>query len=335
MRYSKLAKPTLPGTYVNLLVDVVSRWGVSVDELFAGTGIKPKQIDEPIWYVDVDSGMQLIERALQLTGEPGLGFHLGMQMTVTCHGLIGFAAMVARDVRGALEVAQEFMALQSTFHRIRLEEQGDLAYLYFEQDGVYRYDYIMQIALLMGFAQMGKAVCGQDLTGVADLEFERPDYFDRFAGLIPGELRFGQGRTCMIFKRAILDIPLIMADPTTARLAREQCKRQLRGLLSKGDFKALVVDLLYDEVQGFSTLAQVAASLHMSERSLQRKLSDEGINFRVLVDELRCQKAIRLLKKPNLTLAFIAGHLGYTDVTNFSRAFKRWTGVPPRRHQQL
>lgn len=333
MRNFDSAKSTFPGTYVNLLADVVSRWGISVEQLFAGTGIAPRQVYEPIWYIEMDKAMQLIARALQLTGEPGLGFHLGMQMTVTCHGLIGFSAMVANNVRGALEVAQEFIALQSTVHQVRLEEQGNLAYLHFEQTESSPYDSIIQVALLLGFAQMGKAVSGCALTGIADVQFARPDYFDRFVHLIPGELRFGQKRTCMIFERAILDIPLIMADPMTARLAREQCKRQLHDLFRSTDIKSLVLELLYDEAQGFSSLAQVATSLHMSERSLQRKLMDEGINFRLLVDDLRCKKAISLLKNKSMTLEFIAEHLGYTDVTNFSRAFKRWTGVSPRRHQ--
>ena len=333
MRYLKSGKPTLPGTYINLLADVVSRWGVSVELLFAGSAIAPSQIYEPVWYIDVDAGMQLIARAIELTVEPGLGFHLGMQMTVTCHGLIGFSAMVAKDVRGALEVAQEFIALQSTIHKVRLEEQGDLAYLHFEQTETYPYDDIIQVTLLLGFAQMGKAVSGHELTGMADVQFARPDYFDRFVHLIPGELRFGQQRTCMIFDRKILDIPLIMADPMTARLAREQCKRQLHALFRSDDTRSLVLELLYDEALGFSSLAEVAEKLHMSERSLQRKLTDEGINFRMLVDDLRCKKAISLLKNKELTLEFIAEHLGYTDVTNFSRAFKRWTGVSPRRHQ--
>lgn len=332
MRYMTSLKPTIPGTYVNLLADVVSRWSVSAEDLFLGSGIEPKQIYEPIWYVDIDVGMQLIQRALLLTGEPGLGFHLGMQMTVTCHGLIGFAAMVSSNVRGALQVAQEFIALQSTVHKIRLEEQGELAYLYFEQSEAYQYDEVIQIALILGFAQMGKAVSGQELRGVADLPFAQPEYFDRFIHLIPGEVRFEQKCACMIFDKNILDIPLIMADLTTARLAREQCKRLLHGMAQNPDFKRLVLDLIYDEAQGFSSMPEVAEKLHISERSLQRKLTEEGVSFRDLVEDLRFKKALALLKNRSLTLKFIAEHLGYTDVTNFSRAFKRWTGKSPRRY---
>lgn len=285
-----------------------------------------------MWYVDAQTAQSIFERGVALTGEPGLGFYLGMQMTVTCHGLIGFAAMMASDVRGALEVAQEFIALQSSIHRVRLEEKDDFAYLHFEQTMAYPHDDIIQAALLLGFAQMGKAICGQELTGIAEVPFEQPAYFERFEHLIPGTLRFGQPRTCMVFKKDILDIPLLMSDPMSARLAREQCKRQLRELLRDSNLKSLVLDLLYDEALGFSSLPDVAAKMHLSERSLQRKLIDEGVNFRELVDELRCKKAVALLKNRNLTLEFISNHLGYAEVNNFSRAFKRWTGLSPRRY---
>jgi AraC-like DNA-binding protein len=76
-------------------------------------------------------------------------------------------------------------------------------------------------------------------------------------------------------------------------------------------------------------MADVAAKLFMSERTLQRQLDSEGQNFRAMVDELRQQKAFILLKRRELTLEFIAEKLSYTDVNSFTRAFKRWTGTSP------
>lgn len=334
MVLDKKYRNTVPGTYIALIADVVSRWNVSKEELLKDTGIHQEKLLEPMWHADFDQTIQVIRRALMLTKEPlfAFGFYLGMQMTVTCHGLIGFAALAAQDVHEALKIAQEFISLQSTIHTIRLETDNDWAYLNFEQTTPYQYDEIIQVALLVGFLQMGQAVSGHKLTGYADVKFDRPEYFGEFRKLLPGDIHFNQSCTRLVFRREILDIPLLTADPITERLMREQCKAQLCNLLKHSNFSSLIQDLVYDEVLGISSITEVCGKLQISERTLQRKLIDEQTNFRSIVDAVRCDKAILLLKNHNLSLRYIADHLGYTDVTNFSRAFKRWTGTSPRRY---
>jgi AraC-like DNA-binding protein len=74
----------------------------------------------------------------------------------------------------------------------------------------------------------------------------------------------------------------------------------------------------------------VAKAAGMSVRSLQRQLAEEGLTYSRLVEQVRYDQAVTLLKRPDLKLIEIAADLGYTDSANFTRAFKRWTGVSPR-----
>lgn len=323
------SRATVPGTYANLLMDAVARWNITPEQMLEGTGIPPSQLLDPVWHLDFEIYENLIRRAIKLTGEPGLGFHVGVQMTVTCHGLIGFAAMIAKDIREGLEIAQEFVRLQTALVSLRLEVGEEHAYLYFEQHFSKDIEDAVTFCLLLGFAMMGDAVCGQHLEGWAEVPFARPAYFDRFDHLIPGKVSFNQPHLRLVFPVAILDIPMIMADPSTARLAREQCKRSLNALIGHDKISEMVRELVYDEALGFSSMEDVADKLHMSERTLQRQLTQEGTSFRTIVDEMRLQKAGGLLKRKELSLEAIAEMLGYTDVTNFTRAFKRWTGITP------
>lgn len=334
MQITTKYRNTVPGTYIALIADVVTRWNVTKEELLNGTGIEQAKLLEPMWHADFDQTIHIIDRALLLTkAQPfAFGFYLGMQMTVTCHGLIGFAALAAQDVHDALKIAQEFIALQSTIHKIKLNTDDEFAYLYFEQTTPYQYDEVIQTALLLGFVQMGQAISGHKLTGFADVQFERPEYFDELLHLLPGEVRFNQSSTRLVFNKQILEIPLPTADPITARLMREQCKTQLRNLIKHSTFSSLVQDLVYDEVLGISSITEICEKLQISERTMQRKLADEQTNFRDIVEQVRCNKAIMLLRNHNLSLNYISDHLGYTNITNFSRAFKRWTGKSPRRY---
>ncbi len=82
-----------------------------------------------------------------------------------------------------------------------------------------------------------------------------------------------------------------MADPLAARLAREQCKHDLNKLAAKRGEKhpltALVRELLFDEVEGFFKMKDVAEKLHLTERTLQRQLAKEGVTFQILLDQVR------------------------------------------------
>lgn len=325
---------TVPGTYIALMVDVVSRWNISAEELLAGSGLNTDQLLQPLWRADAKIVMSILKRALDLTKVPNLefGFYLGMQMTITCHGLMGMTAMLAGNVKQALNIAQEFISLQSSIHKIKLEVFDDHAAIIFEQTESYYLDEVIQIALLLGFAQMGKSISGQELSGFADVKFSKPDYFDKLLPLIPGEVRFNRPMTRLEFNKEILDFPLLHAYAIAERLSREECKSQLRKLLRQNSFSSSIQDLIYDEAMGISPLSDILEKIGISERSLQRKLESEGTNFRELVDKIRCEKAIQLIKNPSLSLENIANHLGYTNTKNFSRAFKRWTGKSPRRY---
>lgn len=81
---------------------------------------------------------------------------------------------------------------------------------------------------------------------------------------------------------------------------------------------------------GHPTLEEVARRLHVSPRTLQRRLSDHGFTHSELVDEVRLSYAMRWIRNTPMPIAVIAERLGYADPGSFSRAFGRWTGVAPR-----
>ena len=96
-----------------------------------------------------------------------------------------------------------------------------------------------------------------------------------------------------------------------------------------------VSDLLRmgEEGEPLASLDQVAGWLHLSSRTFKRRLRDEGANFRDLVEAELKSRALRWLGDERLGVSEVAYRLGYNDVSNFSRAFKRWTGLTPREHR--
>ncbi len=144
------------------------------------------------------------------------------------------------------------------------------------------------------------------------------------------QCRYDQAHVQLVFPAILLARSLPMADPAALRRAREHCEREL-ALLDAGrrDICARVRLELERQEQRFPNLEEVAARLHLSSRSLKRHLHDAGTSFRQLLGQARQRQALRLLRRPEVSLQRIALYLGYSDPTNFTRAFKRWNPRPP------
>lgn len=326
---------TLPASYLLLLIETVKRWQISAAQLLDGTGVREDNLRDPMARLDQRIFDQILKRALTLTEEPGLGFFLGQQMKLSSHGFIGLAALTAHNVGEALEIAQRYMTLRFSAISLRLEVERDTALLYLDQVSPdYFIGEVAVFALLTGFAHMGNTATGKQLTGIADTRFAKPDYYDRFADWVAGEVRFNQPWNRLIFPASYLQLPLVMADPEAAQLARAQCEQELAQLAERSGFAWQVRQLLPDANGSFRTVEQVAELLHVSERTLKRQLEKQGTTYSELLEDLRHQRALQLLAQRDLSIDRIAELLGYSDVANFTRAFKRWTGQTPSQHRK-
>ena len=111
-------------------------------------------------------------------------------------------------------------------------------------------------------------------------------------------------------------------------IAIEQCEARQEALRNRGTVSDQVLALLHQH-HGKASLDTVADQLHMSPRTLIRKLKQENTRFQQLRDQTLSRRAAQLLGLPHYTVAAVAEDLGYTDVASFRRAFQRWFGTTP------
>jgi AraC-like DNA-binding protein len=323
-------EPSLPAVHTLHLIQLVERWNVSAEELLNGLSLGTDELSDPAARVSITTAQKIAERACALTGEPGLGFYMGLQMRISAHGYVGFAAMTASNVREALEVAVRFTPTRTTALALRLHVSDRVASLVIEER--YPLDIAREFiitSLLVGLWQIGNALTGRELTGSADFTFPEPAYFTRFSQLAPGHVRFSQPANQLVFDASALDLPLTMADPAALRLAREQCERALDALGYEGHVVARARALMPRKDGGFLTLDELAQRMSVSARTLKRKLAEHGTSYSQLLDDQRREKALLLLRSLDLSVDEIADRLGYSDSANFTRAFRRWTGKTP------
>ncbi len=319
---------TLPAVHALHLADLLAASGTTQDELLAPLGLDRTALAVPGAEIEVPVAVSLFERARALSGNPGIGIQLGLQMRASAHGYLGFAAMTASTLREALETATRFVPTRTNALGLSLHVTERSASLVIEERADFgpARDTIL-FALAVGIWQIGDALTGRELTGAADFAFPKPAYLERIGGFRQ-LLRFGQPVTQLIFDASALDLPLTMADPVSRQLAYSELERSL-GELGEQEILARVRGALGGKNGGFRSLKEVASGLHLSTRTLKRRLAEQGVTYSHVLEEQRREKALLLLRSPALSLDEVAEQLGYSDTSNFRRAFRRWTGVSP------
>lgn len=321
----------LAGVYALELLKLAERWGVSADALLAGLGTTSAALAEPGVRVPLATCAAILERARRLTGEPALAVHMGLQMRLSSHGFLGFAAMTAGTVREALDLAARYAATRTAGLGLRLYVEADTASLVLEEHvALGSLCEFIAMALFVGIPRIGDELTGKKLRGVGEVTFAEPDYLARVAHLLPGPVRFSRPANRLVFPASLLDLPLLTADPAAMELARAQCEREM---IELADRKSLV-GRVRAAVQahggdGSRPLGEVARKLRTSERTLKRELAKHGTTFSAVRDDVLCQRALLLLEDHRLSIGEVAARLGYSDTANFTRAFKRWTGKTP------
>jgi len=328
--------PYLPAVHALEISQVLTRWNVAPSELFSGLGVDEGQLSDPAARLPFATFARVAERARKLSSEPGLGFLLGLQMRVSIHGNLGMAAMTASTIREALEVAVRFVPTRTNLVGLRLHEEGKTAALLIEERWPLEATQdVLLCALVVGIWQIGNALTGTSLTGDADFAFPEPSYFARFAGFVPGQVRFSQPANRIVFDRSILDLRIGMADPIAQKVAQKQCEQALDALGQEGQFVSRVRDLVRGGEEGFRPVTEIAKLLHVSERTLKRRLAALGTSYSEILDDQRRDQALLLMASSEVSIDELALRLGYSDAANFTRAFRRWTGVSPRAHRRI
>ena len=321
----------LPGAYIRDLVELTRRWNVAPEALLAELPITAAALADPTTRVPLKVCEAIIARAHALTHEPALAFHVGTQMRLSSHGFLGFAAMTAGTCREALELATKFASTRTSAISLSLHVEGDTASVVIEERtplGDMRE--FLVVALLVGIWQLGQALTGGPLDGYAECAFPAPGY----AAAMPlgGRLRFERPAHRLVFAASVLALPFVTADPVATKISTAQLERELANVVDAG--LPSRIRALFAARSDFPPITDVAKQLRMSTRTLKRKLAEHDTTFSALRDDQRRQRALLLLDNRDLSIGEIATKLGYSELPNFTRAFRKWTGKTPNAYRE-
>ncbi|VVM69311.1 putative HTH-type transcriptional regulator [Pseudomonas fluorescens] len=318
------------------LLSLVSESGMCTAHLCRGLGFGYAQLLDLDVRLSYRQTRTLITRALRAMGDPALGLSTGIRQTPVSWGFAGLAMLTCKTLGEAM--------------RYGLEHQGDTGALMEHQASQQKDELVIEVKpkvfdldiepflveeAFSSAVAIVRRLAGQGFNPLRiELAYSRPAYADSYSRVFRCPIKFKAGKNRLISEAHWLTTRLPDYDDITCAPLRAK----LDQLLDRGvSYDALIESLRshirthLDDPQALQTFAR---QLNMSERTLRRRLTQSGVSYSQLLDQIRHERACDLLSNTAMTLAQIAHTLGYSDARVLRRAFKRWTGTLPSEQRQ-
>lgn len=316
---------------VQLLVTIGEEQGLSAAQCLEDTRIDPARLFDAEGEVTAAQEMQVM-RNLQrrLPQHSGLGLEAGLRLRLSTHGILGYALLSSATLREAVAMLLRYLDLAYAYCDLRVEEHRPEAHVLIDESATpadvrqFVIERTVGGAYALSHEMLGRGFPVRRM----QFRFPRPAHAARYEALVGVMPQFGADSNRLVVDSALLDQPLPQAHAMTQRLCEDQCRLLLQQRRARSGLAEAVRDQLLRDAERMPEIEAVAAALHISSRTLRRRLEGEGTSYRDLADEVRCTLAEGWLAA-SLTVEEVAARLGFSEASSFIRAFKRWTGRTP------
>jgi AraC-like DNA-binding protein len=330
-------EPTTLTSVGKLIAEVLrDNYGVEPEPLFRKVGLDPTLMDDANARYSRSKLMNLWDVAVEATGDPCIGLAVGFSLRPTSYHALGYSWMASQTLREALErLSRYYRVIVTVPLQVDLTESGD----HYELEVIYpdpRYPSppIPLDSFLASIVRLCRTATSPHFhpieVWVNHQDFDRADeYVKQF----DAPVRFNMDRNVLFFDKQALDAPLPGDNIELVKANDKVAEQYLENLDPSHiatDVRKLLIDLL---PTGKANQQIIAKRLNKSVSTLQRQLSAEGKTFREIQDDTRQTLAEEYVRDGKHSLAQIAYLLGFSDQSNFSRAFKRWSGATPSEFQ--
>jgi AraC-like DNA-binding protein len=305
--------------------------GIRADIGLAGTGID-LSLDRVTYQQRIDQ----LSNMLDLLGMDGAWLESPRTVSISDYGLLGYAMMSSATLEQAVQIAVKYHKLAGAMFELAFDVDGDEAVLRIDHllPGGRVGQYTVE-ELFAGISRLIGLLLGRDhKPSRILLNYEAPEYAEKHLQCFRCPVIFDQPSCQYRFSREELAESLAEADANTARICEESCRKLLSQMEIEDDIISRICHLLLSTPGEFPKLDAVANKLSLGARTLRRRLNDLGTSYQRILDDVRRELAIEYLRTTNLTVQEIAELLGYSEVTNFRRAFLRWVELSPYQYRK-
>ena len=325
--------PTVQAGLTRLAAARLQRAGVKLEPLMSRTGVTRTQIEDVDQRISAQAQVAFLEAASEALEDDFLALTLAKEADFRDLGLLYYVAASAETLGDALRRLGRYsrIANEAVVFDYR-EARAPVQRLRYS--GVARHTDRHQIEFcVLGVVHLCRLLTGRNVVprrvSMAHVRSKGTAEYARFLG---SEVEFGSDVDEIVFPEGSAEMPLVEADHRLNKILSKVCDDTLnaRGR-NVSALRVSVENALTPLLPHGAARAEVVAKrLGMSERTLARRLGEEGTTFNEVFKQLRSSLAIRYLEEETMPISKIAWLLGFEEPSSFSHACRRWTGKTPR-----
>ena len=313
---------------------LIERHDIAPEPLFRAAGIDPQIIHDPHAYIVRARGVALLRSLADCIADPAFGLQASRCWHPSNLGTLGYAWLSSSTLRAALKRIVRYWRIVSDVI-VRLDEAPDgVEFIHTPPEldsalDAIRGDIMMAILYDMCRVNFGHAFSPRRVA------FRHPAPADAspYVALFCCPVSFGADANRLLIDSADADHPLPTGNRDVAAAHDRILVEQLARLDKSNVVARFRASLLERMTLGEFSEEHIARDLHMSQRSLQRRLAEADASYQSLVDDTRRDMALRYIQDPTKSATDITFLLGYSQQSAFTRAFRRWTGMSPSQYR--
>jgi AraC-like DNA-binding protein len=323
-----------PLVKIALVVDALKEAGVPPEEALHGSHVSLNELYSVAMRVSLNQVLKVYRNAVRLAPDPHFACLTGLRFHVSTYSMYGFAILSSTNFRQTIRIAMQYHQLATPL--------AEISFIETESSGVwtiaplphpavdaslYKFLVELQFGHIISLHRdaMGAAFAPSEL----HVTFAKPRAVEAYAEPFGCKVLFGQPGNRLIFDASWLDAAATLGNPITYPTVVALCDALLEELGLRSGLAGKVREVLLSRLGHDTSLAAVSERLKISERTLRRRLLEEGTSFREIAEHLRTHLAIEYLRDTDLTVEDIAFALGFSDAASFRHAFRRWTEKSP------
>lgn len=321
---------------LNAVWNVMENFGIEPGPIFENFGLYEKDLQDTSKRCHAYIEIALWHHAQNTIHEPCLGLNAGRD---TWHpsqlGTLGYAWLASSTLERAFHRLSRFQHIVTNAYEMdldRTETEYRVSIRYSKQNPAFqaRSESIISTLLCMSKMNYGNNLNVQAVSFV----HAKPDNIDKYHKVFGCLPEFSAAADSISFSMEDIRKKLPSANHIFAEMMDQSIIKALNKLENDSIVSQVKSVVLEQLSCGKVTEEDVSGLLNMSKRKLQLKLADENVRFKSILDDIRSNLAKEYLIEQNLCLSEIAFLLGFSEVSSFSRAFKRWTGVSPGQYKK-
>jgi len=318
------------------LLEMIEAAGRDPDAILHPLGLSRAAFADPHGFIADADFARVLDEAARVTGDDAFGLHFGERYHPKDLGALAYIVVNAPTMGAGFENAARYLRVHNTGAEASFVRGDKWAYLCHRLTGVpvdiRRQHQEASLAVALGAIRL---MAGSDWSPV-EVQFEHPEPADvsELHRVFSAPVTFGRDHNALVVDKELCDRQIPAADARLYPIMRRYLDDALEAIPPEDDFLRSVRRAIGESIRhGDPTLTQVARRLALGGRTLQRRLGGYAVDFKGLVDDTRRRFALRHLADSTIALTEVAYLLGYSEVSAFTRAFKRWTGSTPSDHR--